>query len=65
MQKFNKALSIFMAAVLLLLTWPEALPGKMRVEAAGDSNVINYIDIHVKAFSDTRYWEPYMGESEM
>lgn len=61
MQKFNKALSIFMAAVLLLLTWPEALPGKVRVEAAGDSNVINYIDIHVKAFSDTRYWEPYMG----
>lgn len=51
-----------MAAVLLLLTCPEAFPGKVRVAAAGDPNVINYIDIHVEAFSDTRYWEPYMGE---
>lgn len=65
MQNFKKALSIFMAAVLLLLTYPEAFSEKARVEAAGYPNVINYIDIRVEAFTQISKWEPSMGGSEM
>lgn len=54
-----------MAAVLLLLTYPEAFSEKARVEAAGDPNVINYIDIRVEAFTQISKWEPSMGGSEM
>lgn len=54
-----------MAAVLLLLTYPEAFSEKARVEAAGYPNVINYIDIRVEAFTQISKWEPSMGGSEM
>jgi hypothetical protein len=61
MQKSKKALSIFMAAILLLLTCPEAFSGKVRVEAAGDPNVINFMDIYIEGFSEYSSWVPSMG----
>lgn len=39
-----------MALVLLFLLFPEFYSGSVKVEAAGDPNIVNYMDIRVEGF---------------
>ncbi|AWV32182.1 hypothetical protein [Paenibacillus odorifer] len=61
MQKLKKTISTFMALVLLLLSFPEFYSGSAKVEATGDPNIINFMDIRLEGFNKTTPWEPAMG----
>jgi hypothetical protein len=61
MRKFKKIISTFMALVLLLLSFPEFYSGSVKVEAAGDPNIVNFMDIHLEGFNETTPWEPPLG----
>lgn len=50
MREFKKTISTFMALVLLFLLFPEFYSGSVKVEAAGDPNIVNYMDIRVEGF---------------
>ncbi|MCE3199831.1 fibronectin type III domain-containing protein [Paenibacillus sonchi] len=54
----KKWTSVFCVFIMIFL---HAYPGDIHVEAAGESNIVNFADIHFDGFWRKSEWEPGMG----